>query len=478
MNTGDILCLLPFLVLVATSVLVMLMIAYRRNHSISAGLTSLGLAGAFVSLPIPALLGPREITGLIVIDPFTVFFSALILVATAVTVLISRAYLDALTEHKDEYYVLLLFAALGAVVLTGSSHFASFFLGLEILGVSLYALIAYRRREARAVEAGLKYLILAAASDAFLLFGIALIYTASGTLRFSELAAALGASPNPVLWPGLGLFLVGIGFKLSLVPFHMWTPDVYQGAPAPVTGFLSTVSKAAVFIFLLRVFAAMDLRDSFSAEMLLTSIAIATMVVGNLLALLQDNVKRILAYSSIAHFGYLVIPLVAPGPSAPAAVCFYLVAYFLTTLGAFGIVTITASNGREMEDLEDYRGLGSTNPWLAAAMTALLLSLAGIPLTAGFLGKFYLVIAGLESYLLLLVGSLIVTSVIGLFYYIRVIVIMYSPVDEAQPLPPPVRIHSGTAGLVVAVLTLLVIYFGIYPEPLLDFIALVTPAAI
>ena len=284
------------------------------------------------------------------------------------------------------------------MVLATSSHFVSFFLGLEALSVSLYTLIAYERAGRNGIEAGVKYLILAAVSAAFLLFGMALIYAEFGTMEFSRIAGAWSDHGGSLLaLAGLAMILVGVGFKLALAPFHMWTPDVYQGAPAPATAFLATVSKAAVFAVLLRYFAAIGAAESGSLRVALTLIAILSMFAGNLLALMQASVKRILAYSSIAHSGYLLIALLATRDYAPLAASYYLLAYVVTTLGAWGVVTALSSKDGDADSLEDYRGLAWRRPWLSGALTAMLFSLAGIPLTAGFVGKFYLLTAGVAG---------------------------------------------------------------------------------
>jgi NADH-quinone oxidoreductase subunit N len=269
---------------------------------------------------------------------------------------------------------------------------------------------------------------------------------------------------------GTAMLVIGIGFKLAVVPFHMWTPDVYQGAPAPVTALLATVSKGALFALLLRYSAVLDFQSYSSIVVLFTVVALASMVVGNLLALLQNNVKRILAYSSIAHLGYLLVAFVAGGAIAVTAVSFYLVAYFVTTLGAFGVVTVLSPKDRDAELLDDYRDLGRRKPWLAGVFTVMLLSLAGIPLTAGFLGKYYVLAAGIGSTLWLLVGTLLVTSVIGLFYYLRIVVAMYGTAETVGLQSHQVGNGALGATFVLAVLTVLLVYLGVYPNVLIQII--------
>jgi NADH-quinone oxidoreductase subunit N len=415
---------------------------------------------------------PRTVTPLLVIDRYAIFYTGLILVASFAVALLAFSYLERHEGKPEEFYLLLLLATLGSVVLVSSNHFASFFLGLEILSVSLYPLIAYQRRNLLGIEAGVKYLVLAGVSSAFLLFGMALVYADLGTLLLPEIAAQIAkiAHPGVLLLTGFGLIMVGIGFKLALVPFHLWTPDVYQGAPAPVTAFVATVSKGAMFALLLRYFTQVNFQQNRTLVVIFAVMAVASMLVGNLLALLQDNLKRLLAYSSIAHLGYLLVALLASGPLAMTAVAYYLVAYFVMTLGAFGIVIVLSGRNVEADTLEDYEGLAWRRPWMAALLTATLLSLAGIPLTAGFVGKFYVLAAGAESRLWWLLIIMVATSSIGLFYYLRVVVIMYRlTVSEADlsPVKPSLSLAGSVA---LAALTLLLVWLGVYPAPLIRII--------
>jgi NADH-quinone oxidoreductase subunit N len=417
-------------------------------------------------LPMAASGGTRRVADLLIIDPYALFYMGLLIAATLVVAAISYGYLGRQTGNHDKYYILLVLAVTGAATLVASNHFVTFLLGLDLLSIALYALVAYSRESARSTEAGLKYLILAAAATAFLLFGMALIYGELGTMAFDAIVIRSDA-PGVLLLTGLAMMVIGIGFKLAVVPFHMWTPDVYEGAPTPVTAFVATVSKGAMFALLLRFFALLGLHAYSSLVLVLALIAIASMFAGNLLALQQDNVKRILAYSSIAHIGYLLVALLAGGDLAALTVTYYLVAYIITTLNAFGVVAALSSQAHEAEMVSDYRGLFWRRPWLAAALTAALLSLAGIPLTAGFIGKFYVLAAGAGQGLWLLVFALASSSVIGLVYYLRIVVTMYlQPEGEAPPAAPAPR--SRTASLVLAGLTLLLVALGVYPAPLID----------
>ncbi len=468
MSPAELFALLPFLVLSAAVVAVMLLVAFARNHQLIASASGFALIVTFAALFVVAPRAPVAVTSLIIIDGYALYFMGLILLAGIATVPLSYHYLEAWGGEKEEYYLLLLLAVFGCSVMVASTHFVSFFLGLEILGVALYALIAYTRGSLFSLEAGIKYLILASVSDGFILFGMALVYAQTGTMDFSGIAAAATRGRGIFLVAGTALLIAGLGFKLSLVPFHTWTPDVYQGAPAPVTGLLATVSKGAVFALLLRYCTGLDFHAYPSLAVVITIIAVASMIVGNFLALLQNNVKRILAYSSISHIGYLLVAFMAGGKLAATAVGYYLAAYFVMTIGAFGVVTVLSSRQRDADSLDDYRGLAWRRPWLAGVFTAMLLSLAGIPLTAGFVGKFYLITAGITSMLWLMVAVLIVTSVIGLFYYLRIVVAMYSAVEpvRAAGVEPPSE-PSWTASLVLTILAGLLLALGVYPAPIL-----------
>jgi NADH-quinone oxidoreductase subunit N len=431
---------------------------------------------------------------LLTADSYTRFFVGLILLITFAVTLLSRGALGSGREtHAEEYCMLLVLAALGTAVLVSARHFVTLFLGLELLSVSLYALIAFSRRE-RGIEAAIKYLVLAGVSSAFLLLGIALLYARTGTLELARLEAMIGAgarhasaaalAADPIVLAGVGLLIVGFGFKLGVVPFHMWTPDVYQGAAAPVTAFLATASKGAVAAVLLRYANALGFLRGGPFWMLLALIAGASMFAGNLLALRQSHLKRLLAYSSIAHLGYILVALLAGGTAASRAVVFYLVAYSITTLAAFGVVAVLAATSRpragvvgeageaDPDDLADYRGLGRRRPWLAAVLAASLFSLAGIPLTAGFIGKFLVFGAGTASNLWALIVILAVNSAIGIYYYLRVIVALYlAPGEEAAPAaaaPRPRVALSG--GIALAALLLALLWLGVAPGYVLDLV--------
>jgi NADH-quinone oxidoreductase subunit N len=467
MNATDALALLPLLLLAGTAAVVMLGITVKRNHKLTLGLTLTGFAASFVSVCAIAPLVPRQVTSLLTIDRYALFYLGLIIASAASVAVLSYQYFAKHEGQREELYLLLVLATLGCGVLVTSVHFASFLLGLEILSVSLYAMVAYFTDHGQALEAGIKYLILASASAAFLLFGMALIYADTGTMAFSSIRdLSLDRSNLVLLLPGIALSVTGVGFKLGVVPFHLWTPDVYEGAPAPVSAFVATTSKTAVVALLVR-FLAAGTQQSAAVFLVFSVIAVASMFAGNLLALRQNNVKRVLAYSSIAHFGYIFVAFLAGTTLMAGAVAFYLVAYTVTILTAFGIITVLSTSEADAADLEDYRGLFWRRPVLASVFTAVLLSLAGIPATMGFMGKFYILASGANASAWPLIIVLVLTSVIGLFYYLRIVVTLFSTV--AEPQSSKQRLGWGSA-FVLGGLAALLIWFGVYPAPLLNLI--------
>jgi NADH-quinone oxidoreductase subunit N len=368
---------MPLFILTSASILILFSIAVKRNHKVIYAITTVSLLADLVYVILFSASTPSFIEPLFVFDGFGVFNVSLILCIALAVTMISYAYFEQREERKEEYYILLILGTLGAAVLVISKHFVSLFLGLEILSVSLYSMIAYLRKRERSDEAGIKYLILAAFSSAFLLFGMALVYATVGSMEFGAIAKFLSGHPQIplMLLTGIAMMIVGIGFKLGVVPFHMWTADVYEGAPAPVTAFIATVSKGGMVALLVRFFTQVNGHHD-SIITIFTILAIASMFTGNFLALQQNNVKRILAYSSIAHIGYLLVAFLAGGELGVEAVSFYLVAYFITTTGAFGIVAGLSDKDRDAELIDDYRGLFWKRPWTAAIFTTMLLSLA------------------------------------------------------------------------------------------------------
>jgi NADH-quinone oxidoreductase subunit N len=496
-TTAQWLALSPILIVSATIVGALLAVAFRRHHWWNATFVAVGLnlallAATWLVLPLliealpaawqpslHALLGssplPQLVTPLLVIDSYGAFYMGLVLAAALATATLSFAYLEGHKGNQEEMYLLLALSALGGLVVVCSRHFAAFFVGLELLSIPLYGMVGYLVRERRSLEASVKYLVLSAVASAFILFGMALIYSLTGTLLFAEIgarAAGLAGAGRTLLVVGGGLFLAGVAFKLSLAPFHLWTPDVYEGAPAPVTAYLATASKTAVFALLLRYYVQARGYEQRALIDVLSAIAILSIVLGNVLALLQDNLKRLLAYSSIAHFGYVLVAFIAAGPLAVEAVGMYLLTYVVTTLAAFGVVTMMSSPYRDhdADTLWDYRGLFWRRPYLTAILTVALLSLAGIPLTAGFIGKFYAVAAGVDKNLWLLLAVLVLGSAIGLYYYLRAMVQLYLRAPWVRRYAAPLNWARGTGGIMLLALMLLMLWLGVYPTP---FIAVV-----
>jgi len=474
----DALALSPILITSLTALVVMLAIAAGRNHTRTFILSVIGLNLALVSMLAALSVPPRLFMELLWIDRFTYFYCILILVATLACVTLSHAYMGERQQDKgfpgnrEEIYLLLLLAAVGGMVLVSAQHLASLFIGLELLSVPVYGMVAYAFFNRRSLEAGIKYMVLSAAGSAFLLFGMALLYADLGQMDFYGIGQRLAETDSLLARLGLGLMLVGLGFKLSLVPFHLWTADVYEGAPAPVAAFLATASKVAVFAMLLRLLQWIPGATEGALGILLALIADASILVGNLAALMQNNLKRLLGFSSIAHFGYLLIALIAGSGMAVEAVGVYLATYVMTTLGAFGVITLmsTPYSGRDADALYEYRGLFWRRPWLTAVLTVMMLSLAGIPLTTGFIGKFYVIASGVESKQWWLLATLIIGSGIAVFYYLRVMVALYLVEPNLKRHDAPLHWGTRAGGIMLLVVAVLAFILGVYPQPLLDLV--------
>ncbi|MCA9444197.1 MAG: NADH-quinone oxidoreductase subunit N [Candidatus Omnitrophica bacterium] len=469
MTSTDFLSLLPFIVLSVLILALMGEISYRRDHALVAWTTLGGFLATLVSVLVASQASPHTQEPLLAVDGFGLFFIALLVLASLPVAALAKDYLEKRPGYREEFYMLLCTATLGGMILVSAIHFATVFIGLELLTLSLFGMIAYTRTSGRSIEAGIKYLVLAAISSSFLIFGLALIYFELGGMGFAEVLEAVkgGNHRETILFAGFGLTLVGAGFKLALVPFHMWTPDIYEGAPAPVTAYIATASKGAMTGVLLRLYLMGGNEMPTGLWGALAMISVASMFTGNLLALLQENIKRILAYSSISHLGYLLVAFLAGGTYAVEAVVYYLVAYMATSLGAFGVVSVLANKSGEIEELDDYRGLGWRHPFQGGVLTAMLLSLAGIPLTAGFVGKFYLVAAGVDGSTWWLLFFLVLNSAIGLYYYLRVVATLYDVNQKEESTFSPLALSGG---VVLAILTLVVIGFGVLPGPFIAWI--------
>jgi NADH-quinone oxidoreductase subunit N len=406
-------------------------------------------------------------SNLIHVDPFSIFIHVVVIGASALVILGSLNYLDAEGIQRGEYYALVLFATAGMGILAGANELVTAFVGLEMSSISTYILAGFRRRALQSNEASLKYFILGSFATAFFLYGIAMIYGATGTTQLDLIQHALEATPAGALSIlGLGLIFVGLGFKVVAAPFQIYAPDVYEGAPTPVTALLASAPKAATFALMLRIF---DTSFATVGHLWFWAIwgsAILTMFIGNLAAIAQTNVKRMLAYSSIAHAGYILVAFTASTAIGVAAVLFYLAAYALMKVGAFLVLTHLGQQGERRLEIKDYAGLGSKQPILAACFSLFLLSLLGLPATGGFLGKFFAFQAALDSRIVWLVVIAAINSVIGAFYYLRVIVAMYF--WEPSKDYTPTRVAPAlTAALIVAAAGTL--YLGIFPSRVLVF---------
>jgi NADH-quinone oxidoreductase subunit N len=432
------------------------------------GLGIVGLVGAAISA---MLLWDRNTAsfGVIVADNFGLFVTVILVVVGILTIMFSSQVVEREGIPKGEYYSLLLFSLVGMIMMATANDLLVIFVALEILSLAVYVLTGIRRDNPHGTEAAFKYFLLGAFSSAFFLYGIAFTFGLTGSTRLDRVGAYLAAqslSDNPMILLALGLLLVGFAFKISAVPFHMWTPDAYEGAPAIVTGFMSTAVKAAAFAAFARVF--LSSFEPFSTQWapVVWILSAATMILGTVVGVAQTNLKRMLAYSSIAHGGYLLVGLVAANQVGKAAILFYLLAYAITNLAAFGVIALLGTRDQPNDELRDYAGLWQTQPALAALMTVSLLSLGGLPPTVGFIGKWYIFSAAVSAgyYGLAIIGVL--TSVVSVFFYLRVVVMMY--MAERDGGPEPARV-SGFGMVALALSIAVIFYLGILPTPILDF---------
>jgi len=459
--------ILPELVLSIFGMVVMVvdpLIDERRNQRTLGNIALLGSLAAIVATLYQSQFPGPGFWNMVNVDTFSVFFHFLVTAVTAVVILTSYEYMEVQQIRAGEYYGLILFGAVGMCLMSSAVELVLIFIALEISSISTYILAGFRRRAAISSEASVKYFLLGSFATAFFLYGIALMFGATGSTSISAISQVLRSGSIPLLaYAGIALMFVGLGFKVAAAPFHIWTPDVYEGAPSPVVGFMSTAPKAAVFAVLLRI---MFQANAPGRLWLIWVTAALSMTLGNLGALVQDNVKRLLAYSSIAHAGYLLVAFAAlPSSGIPAAM-FYAASYAAMNVGAFAVVSHFASAGERYVTLEDYSGLGRRSPLLAATLTIFLLSLIGIPITGGFFAKFYVFSAALQANLVGLVIIGVLNSAVGAYYYLRVMVVMYmrEPREEA-PLPPvPTGLRAALTLTVFAT-----IYLGILPGRVLEY---------
>lgn len=470
-NLGTI---LPQLIVVTFAVAALLIDAFYRNVLSVFIVSFLGLLLALCAVYSQYGVAVPYEESMVAINGYTVFFNAIFILVAAATMFISLGYVDLTGVDGGKYYPLILLATLGMMLLVSSRDLLLMFLAIELLSVSSYVLVASQQERWVSNEAAIKYMLTGAFASAFLLFGIALVYGATGTIDFVTIGRKLsGGQALLHVQIGIAMMLVGLGFKVAMVPFHMWAPDVYEGAPTPISGFLSAGSKVAVFALLLRLFT-----DPFSVPHVdwvsaLWWISVLSMTVGNVSALLQTNVKRMLAYSSIAHVGYMLVAVVVLGERAMEAALLYMAVYATTGLAAFGCVAYLSKGSEERVNMQDYTALAYSYPIQSAVLSVCLLSLAGIPLTAGFIGKFYLFGAAVNSGFIGLAIIGVLNSAVSLYYYLGLLLRMYAMPEGAAEV---VMSHPMAGRLVLAVLGITILVLGVYPSPLLGVIKEVVAA--
>lgn len=459
--------LMPELIIILTFILVAIFDLFNSiQKTVAAWLTIVGCAIAlYVSIDMLQVgMEGTEFSNMIQVDKYSLFFNVIFLVSTILVVLISMNYLGRTDRRQGEYYLLILLATLGMMLMASGNELIVVFLGLELMSLSLYVLAGYFQRSMASSEAGMKYLLLGAFASGFFLYGIALIYGGAGTTSIPKIASAITVNAtSPLLLSGMFLLVVGFGFKVALVPFHQWAPDVYEGAPTSIAAFISAGPKAAGFAAFLRIF--LEALQNIQSEwiVVVTILAALTMTVGNLVAIAQRNIKRMLAYSSIAHAGYVLVGLAAANKDGISSAMFYLLIYCIMNIGAFGAVILARTEDGESLMISDYAGLGFKKPLLALFMTLMLLSLAGFPPTAGFVGKFYIFRSAVESGQIWLVIIGAINTAISAFYYLRVVVAMYMREPEAEldfhPYPSLLIIALTLAAIGVVLIGILPSYF-------------------
>ena len=432
----DLIALAPVIVLSVFAMMVLIVDLFGgRNKTLLVFISLVGLLmtaiSAFAKNPIPAY----SFNDSYIVDHLSLFFICIFTISSALAILLSVEYNEREGIRAGEYYALILFCTVGMILLASSTDMIMIFLGIEIVSICLYVLAGIRRGNLASNEAALKYFLLGAFATGFLLYGMTLVYGSTGSTNLFEIADFVknpSAQSNPLLLMGLVLLIIGFGFKVASVPFHMWAPDVYQGAPTPVTAFMAVGPKAAAFAAFFRVFAEAFPEMAPSWEVLLSSIAVLSMFFGNLGAIMQTNIKRMLAFSSISHAGYILMAVIAKNSLGASSLLFYMLAYAFTTFGIFGIVILLGRKGEENLEIENYSGLAYKHPIIALSMTVFLLSLAGLPPFAGFIAKFYIFSAAVQEGLITLVIIAVLNSAISFYYYLKVVVFMYMKEPEAE----------------------------------------------
>lgn len=477
----SLLLLAPMVVVAMTIAIVMLVIAMKRSHFWSATLSVIGLNVALIVLIAQAFgVLPSGVSNvLFMMDGFAVFNIAIILIASLACCTLAYGYFETLADNKEELYLLMLISTLGAMLMASATHLASFFMSLELLSVPMYGMLAYTFLRTRSLEAGLKYLVLSATASATLLMGMAFIFANTGVLGFKELGLALVHGQVDV-WFALEvvMMMAAIAFKLSAAPFHSWVSDVYEGAPVPVTAFLASVSKVAMMALAIRFLITTMVIEFKVFYVILVLIIVASIMMGNLLAVWQTNLKRLLAYSSIAHIGYALVALLSIGAGGAGVISMYMAVYALTSIGAFGVITLMSSpykeRGRtsisgEADDLRFYQGLFWRRPVLTAILTIMLLSLAGIPLTAGFMTKFMIIFSSVQGMKFWVALFVILGSAIGLAYYLRVLTQLYQRPKAHLEFDVHHEWGVKAGGIMLLIATVFIIFFGVLPNGLMDF---------
>jgi NADH-quinone oxidoreductase subunit N len=473
----QVIALLPEYLLTAAGVLIMLIEAVLKpgtSRKPLGWLAILGTVAAGVISYYQLRLGVlTAFSGNIQVDPFSVFFHLLIAAIALTTLLTSLDYFEGRAGHAGEYYALVLFGAVGMMFMTCSVELLMVFIGLEISSISTYIMAGFRKTEASASESSIKYFLLGSFATAFFLYGIALAFGSTGSTSIAAIAAGLGSSATPhMAFLALAMMIVGLGFKVSAAPFHVWTPDVYQGAPAPIVGLMSTAPKAAAFAVLLRITFSGFLQMQHRWAMLMWIIAAISMTIGNLGALMQRDVKRMLAYSSIAHAGYLLVAFTAFPQTGVAAACFYTASYAAMNVGAFAIVTQTSGYSETLTTIEDYQGLALKRPVLAALLAFFLLSLIGIPFTGGFFGKFYVFTSALQAGHAWLAVIGLINSGVACFYYLKLLASVYARPETTSSIVPEDSWSAKTrvtapAGIALALLAAATLLLGVLPDRIL-----------
>jgi len=432
----DLIALAPVIVLSVFAMMVLVVDLFGgRNKTLLVFISLVGLLmtaiSAFAKNPIPAY----SFNDSYIVDHLSLFFICIFTISSALAILLSVEYNEREGIRAGEYYALILFCTVGMILLASSTDMIMIFLGIEIVSICLYVLAGIRRDNLRSNEAALKYFLLGAFATGFLLYGMTMVYGSTGhtnLFKIAEVVQNQSAQSNPLLLMGLVLLIIGFGFKIASVPFHMWAPDVYQGAPTPITAFMAVGPKAAAFAAFFRVFAETFPEMAPSWEIILSTIAVLSMFFGNLGAIMQTNIKRMLAFSSISHAGYILIAVIAKNSLGASSLLFYMLAYAFTTFGIFGIIILLGRKGEENLEIENYSGLAYRHPILALSMTVFLLSLGGLPPFAGFIAKFYIFSAAIQEGLVTLVIIAVLNSAISFYYYLKVVVFMYMKEPEAE----------------------------------------------